>query len=1120
MAKIPNQNNINDTIKARIESLNDIVDVVIKAASSKVIQDGSKHIGNLKLYQTVVQTVFGKDGVGTIMLTTANSLEPFAKIKMPKFSILKKNMLRVIDFSSYVATIQIDVAKMMAVKDKLKPIVDVYTEIGNVFGQISKLGAPKMLGVKLLFIKWNLWRIMKLSFFLTGLNLMTPLMLTAMISLKWLSLLTGSLSKVFMDIESIKIGVSTYIKLKLIPGVLRRTLGIIQSISLISSYIRMMGGVKDALILSAVFNMLESVFTSIKGIKVGMFMNIKLNRICRSLRLLNKITRLISRVRVNAKVFTRLAMLQLMFGSLGLVFISVVLLTPAVILAIPAMLILIGGMYLLKLTVNVLVKILARMAGAQAIKGLLYIIVIGGLFTLLAAMFLIIALIAMPVVKATLWIIGLIGVIILVTAAVIGVGALMTLLAPVIPYVLPGLLIMIVLIGILTIMAVMLKVIQAINLDPALVKENIKVVLDTARMVIDVIFGSDDDTNPQESDKGWIASIVEFIGGQLATVIKAILAVAFLAVMVVAILLILLIACELRLIQELNLDTNLIKKNVRVVIDTAMLVVSTIFDGGDKKSKETDKSWIASVIEFIGGTIATVIKAILAVAFLALMVVAILFILLIAGQLRLLQELNLDVAKIQSNVGIVIDTAVMVATSLFDRPDRDGQPSNKGFLSAVISFICPELGMILDALMSIAFLALSILSISLILVLAAQLRLLQDIPLDPALISANVSTVIETCQYVVDAIMGRSDRPDDPSSKSWIRKLFEWCGMGGLLQIIDCIMALAWLGMSVALINMVTMLANQLKTLQDIKLDKGRITKNTEAVCKTADAVSQCVLGRKNPIKGSSDGPLGKVLRWLFPALAEAIDMMTKMKWVSGIMSTVGVVKQVADVLMTLLKMPDVTPVKAKVKYVCDTADEIVKMVTSRPSVDTWDDAKSRMTWMERINKAVKEMSRISPTALNKSKKALAGHIALVKKIGEVDVVKLETSAKMFQQMATFSKSIQGNFKALAESINEDLMPVLEELKKIMETIPEKLEVGFQNTSASIAATTEEPTADGLTAQVGRENPTLDAAEVDKIVKSRLSAYGKKQSNGVVSKIDELISLLKGNGGTVEVRTI
>ena len=29
-------------------------------------------------------------------------------------------------------------------------------EYAELFGQISKLGAPKMLGVKLLFIKWNL----------------------------------------------------------------------------------------------------------------------------------------------------------------------------------------------------------------------------------------------------------------------------------------------------------------------------------------------------------------------------------------------------------------------------------------------------------------------------------------------------------------------------------------------------------------------------------------------------------------------------------------------------------------------------------------------------------------------------------------------------------------------------------------------------------------------------------------------------------------------------------------------------------------------------------------------------------------------------------------------------
>lgn len=1120
MAKIPNQNNINQTIKSRIESLNEVVDVVIKAASSKVILQGSKHIGNLKMYQMVVESVFGKNGVGTILLTTANTLDPFAKIKLPKFSVLKKNLLRVIDFASYVATINIDAAKIMAVKEKMKPLVEMYNEIGSLFKNIAKIGAPKMLGIKLLFIKWNLFRIAKLSLFLTALNLMTPVMVTAMVSLKMLSILTGSLNKVFMDIETIKVGISTYVKLKFIPGILRRLIRIIWAVNTIASVIRMTGGLKDALVLSAVFNMLESVFASIKGIKVGMFMSMKLRRIARALRHLNQIIRALNRVRVNARVFIKLTLLQMMFGSLGLMFLSVVLISPAVLLAIPALIILIGGIFLLKIAVTIIVKVLANMAGKQALKGMLFLLVIGGFFMLLGVMFLMIATIAIPIIKASLKIIGLLLLITAVVALTAGMGLLMIAMTPVIPYILAGLLIMIVIIGIITIMAVMLKIIQAINLDPAIIKQNVGVVLDTAKMIIEVIFGNEDDKKDKESDKSWIESIIEFIGGTLATVIKAIMAVAFLAIMVVAILLILLIACELRLIQELALDPAMIKQNVKIVVDSAMMVVNTIFDGGDKNSKETNKSWIASVIEFIGGTLATVIKAILAVAFLSIMIVAILLILLIATQLRLLQELALDPALIKQNVGIVISTAMMVVSSIFDPPDKDATASSKGWIITVISWFSPQLATILEAIMAIAFLAIMIVVILLINILALELRSLQEIALDPALISANVTTVIDTCQMVVDSVMDRSDKPDSPSSKSWIRKLLEWCGMGGLLQIIDAIMALAWLGMSVALINMVTMLANQLKTLQDIKLDRGKITKNTEAVCQTADAVSQCVLGRKNPIKGNSDGPLGKVLRWLFPALAEAIDMMTKMKWVSGIMSTVGVVKQVADVLMQLLKLPDVTRVKPKVQTVCNTADEIVAMVTSRPGVSTWEDAKSRISWMRRINETVKEMSRINPTALNKSKRALAGHIALIKKINEVDVAKLETAAKMFQHMSEFSRSIKGNFVALAKTINEDLMPVLEELKKIMEQIPEKLDVGFQNTSASIAATTETPTEEGVAAQVGRENPALTKKDVDSIVKQRMTAHSKRESNGVVAKLDELISLLKGNGGTVEVRTV
>jgi cytochrome c556 len=142
-------------------------------------------------------------------------------------------------------------------------------------------------------------------------------------------------------------------------------------------------------------------------------------------------------------------------------------------------------------------------------------------------------------------------------------------------------------------------------------------------------------------------------------------------------------------------------------------------------------------------------------------------------------------------------------------------------------------------------------------------------------------------------------------------------------------------------------------------------------------------------------------------------------------------------------------------------------------------------------------------------------------KINTVEVKKLETSANMFKQMANFSSSIKGNFEKLAETLAEDLMPILQELKEIMGQVPEKLDTGFQNTSASIAATTYAPTTANVTEQVNRENPNLTKEEVETIVKTRLNEKAKSDANSTMSKLDELISLLKGySGDNVIVKTV
>ena len=52
---------------------------------------------------------------------------------------------------------------------------------------------------------------------------------------------------------------------------------------------------------------------------------------------------------------------------------------------------------------------------------------------------------------------------------------------------------------------------QTISLDPKIIKENVKCVIDTTLMIIDVIFGTDDDKDSKESDKSWIADVIDVI---------------------------------------------------------------------------------------------------------------------------------------------------------------------------------------------------------------------------------------------------------------------------------------------------------------------------------------------------------------------------------------------------------------------------------------------------------------------------------------------------------------------------------------------------------------------------------------------------------------------------------
>jgi hypothetical protein len=173
------------------------------------------------------------------------------------------------------------------------------------------------------------------------------------------------------------------------------------------------------------------------------------------------------------------------------------------------------------------------------------------------------------------------------------------------------------------------------------------------------------------------------------------------------------------------------------------------------------------------------------------------------------------------------------------------------------------------------------------------------------------------------------------------------------------------------------------------------------------------------------------------------------------------------------------------------------------------------------LNDTMTDLAKVDGSQVSGQKKMLDNYGKFIDKVNTIDVEKVKTTADVFGQMAKFSESINGDFEELASTLNEKLMPVLEELKGVMSEIPEKLDKGFADTSASIGANQSSVQPNEVKAQVSRENPKMDEDEINKEVSRRIRENNQDKMNGTAAKLDELISLLKGyTGQPVIVRTI
>ena len=1092
---VPTQNNLSKIINAQIEDYDKIIKQLIKTASA---YDNYKTVlESIENYRIIVNQIFSNNGIIMSMIRVMESIDAeksnkniagikqfvgsleglinFISNKVAGISvsastldltILEKTYTKVVtaieqtmqilgsikinwflpiklffirlqfwfvrDFIDGIGndalTIGAGLANVIKAFAKFKLLEVVTNSLEQVFDNILNMK------IRLFKLWWKSWKIkralkilLKIIKTVANFDTQPAMIIRAAISILTLNIIFRSLRSVIENIRNTKIGLKFHWKLWRFKRVFIKLTRLINVFKRIDSKAITPARLKAFLSLFVIVATMSYMLRIIRRAKVGLWTLFKLSMFRLAIKKIARLMQVFNSIRIRPTMMQKLNKIKKFIKRLTKLFNTIALSTPAILISILAIPVLVGAMLLLKLGLKIIYKIV-NSAARGAKKAIRKLSIIMTFITMMSIMMVILAVVSAIVVSAAVPILLFFGIFVVVLIGIIAIGYLALAVSAVLTPAIAGIGIITLAITMLVILALMLKALESIKLDKELITNNVDTILDCAFAIISAIFNRDDDTKSKQSDKTWLESVIGFFGSSLGSIIQAIMSVAFLAIVIAAVFLITLIALQLRLIQCLDLDPEKIKSNVRVVIDSSLLIIDTIFNRPDTDSTKSDKSWLGSLLEYIDGPL-TVIKAIMAVAFLAVVIAAISLIVLISLQLRLLQCLDLDAEKIKSNVKIVIDTAQMVIDVLFNHPDSESQKSDKDWLGSFLEYI------------------------------------------------------------------------------------------GGPFKIIKAIMAVAYLATVILVIGLMQLIARQLYDISKIDLPSD-ITAKVNQILICADQVVDALINREDTLKGQEDGKKKGFLSTIFSGIGDALSFMSSIAWVASALCAVGMVSQIAKYLEDIKNFEKADNIMTNTTLICNTADNVIKQIDRLGSSVDIDDFEDRLEMLEDVYDVMEDLGDLSKSEVENIEKATKSYINLIESVNTMDVARVNATTGMFKQMANFSETINGNFEKLAEALSEKLMPVLEDLKEIVSGVPNKIDVGFQNTSASIAAANSATSKENVEAQIKRENPNMSKEDLDKAVQNRLNEKAKADAHGVEAKLDDLISLLKGFNGQVKVKTI
>ena len=654
--------------------------------------------------------------------------------------------------------------------------------------------------------------------------------------------------------------------------------------------------------------------------------------------------------------------------------------------------------------------------------------------------------------------------------------------------------------------ALELKLLQkeAMKLDRQRVLDSVDKVLGTAKFISDCIFKGkyyDENTDTINTDydhekKSWLGKMFSGIG----TILNTICSSAIMMMSFISISMIWLMAKELKNLQTIELDRKAIAENIDKIVNTAKMVIDIVNAPSPTKEKNKDDGIIGKLLNFVlPSNMKYMIDAISTMGFTAMTMIAIGIIVKISKQLQKIQELpTLD--KVQENTRLLLTTCKQVI-SIVEAQDFD--------LKALTNHI--------RAIRKVKNLINAIVNVSKIKI--------NELPADTeitSLVTFANTVITETDKIKVDIIKkGRFNH---------VIELFK--DIKNLIKVTN--------------------------SVDNIKIDQGAYIDFIEAIDKIMLALNPEGVGILYAGKGLRFDKQIKIFDSLNDCIKhthESVEPGALANIVSDRQNYLDLVKLINDVAKELHPKRVGASTSKKLnkqlmvfgsltKFMLNNYEDIAKAstltfegyansgygkflsilsttITHLDKIAETGKVNKTIHYAQRLNNLLQEFTKNNNlTDINKLKETTNNYIKFLDKVDTVKVDNLRKTAEMFKQMAQFSKSINGNFDALAETINEKLMPVLEELKEVMNGASDKLEKGFNSTNETLVATSPVPvTSDDMSNIVKASNPNMTPQQASDEANRRMAAQMRSQNQTLAAKLDEVIELLSGQGKINAVMT-